>query len=37
VLPICGRLQLEGGGSQAICGPLFYYEASLQATADGQS
>lgn len=37
VLPICGRLQLEGGGSQMICGPLFYYEASLQPTADGQS
>ena len=37
VLPICGRLQLDGGGSQTICGPLFYYEASLQATADGQS
>ncbi|MDH0957510.1 hypothetical protein N5E99_11735 [Pseudomonas chengduensis] len=37
VLPNCGRLQLEGGGSQAICGPLFYYEASLQAMADGQS
>ncbi|ALN18256.1 DEAD/DEAH box helicase [Ectopseudomonas mendocina] len=37
VLPICGRLQLESGASQAICGPLFYYEANLQATADGQS
>ena len=37
VLPICGRLQLESGGSQAICGPLFYYEASLQPTTDGQS
>ncbi|MDN5517981.1 MAG: AAA family ATPase, partial [Pseudomonas sp.] len=37
VLPICGRLQLETGASQAICGPLFYYEASLQPTADGQS
>ncbi|RRV30181.1 AAA family ATPase [Pseudomonas sp. o96-267] len=37
VLPICGRLQLESGGSQTICGPLFYYEASLQPTTDGQS
>ena len=37
VLPICGRLQLETGAAQTICGPLFYYEASLQATADGQS
>lgn len=37
VLPICGRLQLDSGGSQAICGPLFYYEASLQPTTDGQS
>ncbi|MGG2396480.1 DEAD/DEAH box helicase [Pseudomonas sp. SH1-B] len=37
VLPVCGRLQLEAGGSQAICGPLFYYEASLQPTADGQA
>ncbi|QMV62249.1 AAA domain-containing protein [Pseudomonas berkeleyensis] len=35
VLPVCGRLQLEQGGSQAICGPLFYYEASLQPTEDG--
>ncbi|MDU9409447.1 ATP-binding protein [Pseudomonas sp. zfem001] len=37
VLPICGRLQLDSGGSQVICGPLFYYEASLQPTTDGQS
>nr|WP_302054888.1 AAA domain-containing protein [Pseudomonas sp. KHPS1] len=37
VLPICGRLQLESGGAQTVCGPLFYYEASLQPTADGQS
>src|SRR5690606_4854369 len=37
VLPVCGRLQLEQGTSQAICGPLFYYEASLQPTQDGQS
>lgn len=37
VLPVCGRLALETGGSQAICGPLFYYEASLQPTADGQA
>lgn len=37
VLPVCGRVQLETGASQAICGPLFYYEASLQPTTDGQS
>lgn len=37
VLPVCGRVQLEIGASQAICGPLFYYEASLQPTTDGQS
>ncbi|WP_333984815.1 DEAD/DEAH box helicase [Ectopseudomonas khazarica] len=37
VLPICGRQQLDGGASRAICGPLMYYEASLQATADGQA
>lgn len=37
VLPICGRLSSAASGTLAVCGPLIYYEASLQPSEDGQS
>lgn len=37
VLPVCGRLAPDGAAAQTVCGPLFYYEATLQPTEDGQS
>jgi hypothetical protein len=37
VLPICGRLVAEDAPVRSVCGPLIYYEARLEAGADGQS
>jgi len=37
VLPICGRLTASDAPAVPICGPLFYYEARLESTVDGES
>ncbi|MBF8161744.1 ATP-binding protein [Pseudomonas mendocina] len=35
VLPICGRLKRDDAPTLTICGPLFYYEARLVVSAEG--